>query len=571
MASGQYITATISDIIDNYVNNNTFLPAIQREFVWDTDQICKLFDSLMCGYPISSFLFWKIREEDKKKWVAYEFLRDVDKHDIHNKEANLDGINKDIYLVLDGQQRMTSLFTGLKGSYSYFYYRRRTEFLYINLLKPLSQNVNPDELRYGFVYRENAEPYGEEPQLWYKVGDILNHERPRDAKKSIKKQLDGLTEDQIATAEANLEDLHSTIFTTKCINYYEEKTKDYDKVVEIFVRTNTGGVKLEYSDILLSTATAKWRHTNARKEIHSFTDDINQIGSGYRFGKDFVMKGAMYLTDGLPIQYRISSFTRENLEKIEDNWEVIKDALSKTVRLINSFGFNEKNIVSRNAILPIAYYLRNDQHKNYVLSSDKDVVIDKNNIQNWFIINILRNVFGGSSDSTLKACQEILQKSSKTKFPYKELMNHFSLESKLSPAEIENLLRNAYSTRYSFLILSLLYPDRDWMDKSFNEDHIYPKAEFTRAKLIKRGYSESQIKEYLDNYNTILNLQLLDASENKSKNVQPFDTWITSQDAGFKTRYHIPTIPNYDFDHFMDFIKERKKLLVKAFEKISFD
>lgn len=571
MASGQYITATISDIIDNYVNNNTFLPAIQREFVWDTDQICKLFDSLMCGYPISSFLFWKIREEDKKKWVAYEFLRDVDKHDIHNKEANLDGINKDIYLVLDGQQRMTSLFTGLKGSYSYFYYRRRTEFLYINLLKPLSQNVNPDELRYGFVYRENAEPYGEEPQLWYKVGDILNHERPRDAKNSIKKQLDGLTEDQIATAEANLEDLHSTIFTTKCINYYEEKTKDYDKVVEIFVRTNTGGVKLEYSDILLSTATAKWRHTNARKEIHSFTDDINQIGSGYRFGKDFVMKGAMYLTDGLPIQYRISSFTRENLEKIEDNWEVIKDALSKTVRLINSFGFNEKNIVSRNAILPIAYYLRNDQHKNYVLSSDKDVVIDKNNIQNWFIINILRNVFGGSSDSTLKACQEILQKSSKTKFPYKELMNHFSLESKLSPAEIENLLRNAYSTRYSFLILSLLYPDRDWMDKSFNEDHIYPKAEFTRAKLIKRGYSESQIKEYLDNYNTILNLQLLDASENKSKNVQPFDTWITSQDAGFKTRYHIPTIPNYDFDHFMDFIKERKKLLVKAFEKISFD
>lgn len=108
MASGQYITATISDIIDNYVNNNTFLPAIQREFVWDTDQICKLFDSLMCGYPISSFLFWKIREEDKKKWVAYEFLRDVDKQDIHNKEANLDGVNKDIYLVLDGQQRMTS-------------------------------------------------------------------------------------------------------------------------------------------------------------------------------------------------------------------------------------------------------------------------------------------------------------------------------------------------------------------------------------------------------------------------------------------------------------------------------
>ena len=570
MASGQYITATISDIIEGYINNNTFLPAIQREYVWDTDQICKLFDSLMCGYPISSFLFWKIREEDKKKWVAYEFLRDVDKQDIHNKEANLDGVNKDIYLVLDGQQRMTSLYTGLRGSYSYFYYRKRVEYLYINLLKPLSPNVNPDELRYGFAYRENSYPYGQEPQLWYRVGDILNYERPRDAKNSIKKLLEGLTEEQIATAEANLEDLHTTIFTTKCINYYEEKTDDYDKVVEIFVRTNTGGVKLEYSDILLSTATAKWRHTNARKEIHSFTDDLNKTGGGYHFGKDFVMKGAMYLTDGLPIQYRVSSFTRENLEKIEDNWDVIKDALLKAVKLISTFGFNEKNIVSRNAVLPIAYYLRNNPIKNYVLSSEKDVMIDKNNIQNWFIINILRNVFSGSSDATLKASQEILQASSKMEFPYKQLMSRFSLEFKLGPAEIENLLGYNYSTRYSFLILSLLYPDRDWIEKSFNEDHIYPKTEFTYAKLLKRGYPEVKIKEYMENYNTILNLQLLDASENKSKNAQPFDNWITSRDAGFKTRHHIPTIANYDFDHFGDFIKERKKLLVKALEKISF-
>ena len=198
------------------------------------------------------------------------------------------------------------------------------------------------------------------------------------------------------------------------------------------------------------------------------------------------------------------------------------------------------------------------------------MVIDKNNIQTWFIINILRNVFSGSSDATLKASQEILQALSKTEFPYKQLMSRFSLEPKLGTAEIENLLGYTYSTRYSFLILSLLYPDRDGIDKSFNEDHIYPKAEFTYAKLSKRGYPEAKIKEYMENYNTILNLQLLDASENKSKNAQPFDTWITSRDTGFKTRHHIPTIANYDFDHFMDFIEERKKLLVKALGKISF-
>ena len=84
---------------------------------------------------------------------------------------------------------------------------------------------------------------------------------------------------------------------------------------------------MEYSDILLSTATAKWKELNAREEINSFTDEINKIGVGYNFGKDFVMKGAMYLTEDLPIQYKLSSFTQSNLEKIEDHWDTTKDAI----------------------------------------------------------------------------------------------------------------------------------------------------------------------------------------------------------------------------------------------------
>jgi uncharacterized protein with ParB-like and HNH nuclease domain len=377
MASGQYINTTVCDIIDNYINDSTYLPAIQREYVWNTEQICKLFDSLMSGYPISSFLFWRIREEDKKKWTAYEFIRDFDKTALHNKEANFDGVNKDIYLVLDGQQRMTSLHIGLKGSYSYFYYRKRKEFLYINLLSKADKTVSPDELRYTFAFREdNQSNNGNE--YWYKVGEILNHDRPRDAKNAIKNDIVLYSDAEQEIIENNIEDLHNMVHTAKCINFYEEKTDDYDKVVEIFVRTNTGGVKLEYSDILLSTATAKWKRLNARKEIHDFTDAVNKIGTSYRFGKDFVMKGAMYLTEGLPIQYRISSFTRKNLEKIEENWENIKDALTQPVQLLSSYGFTDKNIVSRNAVLPISYYLKKLSVTNFVNSSDSGIVNDKN-------------------------------------------------------------------------------------------------------------------------------------------------------------------------------------------------
>lgn len=569
MASGQYLNTTVSDIIENYVNDSTYLPAIQREYVWSTSQICKLFDSLMCGYPISSFLFWKIREEDKKKWIAYEFIRSFDKTAPHNKEANLDGVNKDVYLVLDGQQRLTSLYIGLKGSYSYFYYRKRKEFLYLNLLRKVDGMVNPDELRYEFAFREDDGSLNPN-EFWYKVGDILNHEKPKDAKKALKESIAHLSEDEQDIIEDNIDDLHNMVHTIKCINFYEEKTDDYDKVVEIFVRTNTGGVKLEYSDILLSTATAKWKNLNARDEIYGFTDSINKIGTSYRFGKDFVMKGAMYLTEGLPIQYRISSFTKANLEKIETNWENIKDALSEAVRLLSTYGFSDKNIVSRNAVLPIAYYLNQCSTSNFVNSSEIEIANDKNNIQKWFILNTIRNTFSGSSDNTLKACQDVLMLNTEGKFPYRKLNERLLLESKLGDAEIENYLWTTYSTRYSFLLLSLLYPDRDWLDKKYNEDHIFPQSEFTRAKLAKRGYSAEKIEEYLKYYNTILNLELLEETENKSKNATPFEQWIISRDSNFKKRHCIPEIECYDFDCFIEFIEARKVLLVERFKNILF-
>ncbi|WP_261521715.1 DUF262 domain-containing protein [Burkholderia multivorans] len=111
-----YNPKTISEVVSEFVNRTTFLPAMQREYVWDTDGIEKLFDSLMGDFPIGVFLFWKIREENKNQWAAYEFIREFDQENPHNKEANLNGINQDIYLVLDGQQRLTSLFLGLKGN-----------------------------------------------------------------------------------------------------------------------------------------------------------------------------------------------------------------------------------------------------------------------------------------------------------------------------------------------------------------------------------------------------------------------------------------------------------------------
>ena len=192
----EYVPVRISDII-RQVNRDIYLPAIQREFVWNTDRIERLFDSIMADFPIGSFLFWRLEQKNKDEWPVYEFIRDFNSEDPHNPPANMAGINKDITLVLDGQQRITSLYIGLKGSYRHFYYRWRKNRLYLNLLKtPIPNEDNPEELTYGFDFREDAEPDGDKPQLWYAVGRILDFDDAEDAKCEMKSQMVGLSEEQ---------------------------------------------------------------------------------------------------------------------------------------------------------------------------------------------------------------------------------------------------------------------------------------------------------------------------------------------------------------------------------------
>lgn len=117
MASGFSTPITIKDAIDNIVSSTYLLPAIQRKFVWSSDKIEKLFDSIMRGYPVNSFMFWEIKDSNIKNSFKFhpflieyrEFFKE-DNPDIDTKS------NSDFFAVIDGQQRLTSIYIGLKGS-----------------------------------------------------------------------------------------------------------------------------------------------------------------------------------------------------------------------------------------------------------------------------------------------------------------------------------------------------------------------------------------------------------------------------------------------------------------------
>lgn len=565
----EYIPTRVSDII-RQVNRDIYLPAIQREFVWGTDRIERLFDSIMADFPIGSFLYWRLDQKNKDEWPVYEFMRDFDSDTPHNQPANMAGITKDIILVLDGQQRITALFIGLKGSFRYFYFRWRKTQLYLNLLKPpVPDDDNPEELTYGFAFRENDEPEGDKSQLWYKVGRILDFEDAEDAKLDMKAQLAALSDSQKENANKLIGRLHNRIHTTLVGNYYQEKSQDYDKVLQEFVRANSAGQPLEYSDLLLATATAKWETLDARSEIHNFTDSINKIGNGYSFGKDFVLKACLYLTENLPIQYKVKNFTRNNLRTIEGNWDKIKESLSLTVRLISRFGFNAKNIVAPLALLPIAFYLMKRNNFAFDTSSNAEDSAAQIAIRKWFIFSTLKNAFGKSTDTTLTRLRELLSVCAPTiQFPADSLYKSLGIEPRLNEAEIERILRFGYQSRYANLVLSLLYPDRYWKDTLFHEDHIFPQSEFQLRLLKKRGYDDTKIQSYISKFNILSNLQLLTDSENLSKNATPFNEWIQTRDVDFRKRHLIPDLTNYGFDLFEEFSNARADLIIRALKAL---
>lgn len=567
----EYIPVRVSDIV-RQVNRDIYLPAIQREFVWGTERIERLFDSVMADFPIGSFLYWRLEQRNKDEWPVYEFIRDFDGESPHNVAANMAGITKDITLVLDGQQRITSLVIGLGGSYRYFYYRWHNTRLFLNLLKPpIANEENPEELTYGFSFREDDQARGPDPQLWYPVRRILDFpDEAEDAKSDMKNHLADLSEEQRDNANRLIGRLHNRVHTTLVGNYYEEKSQDYDKVLQEFVRANSGGLPLEYSDLLLATATAKWKNLDARKEIHEFTDSINEIGGGYNFGKDFVLKACLYLTEPLPIQYKVKNFTQTNLQMIEANWQRIKDSVAVTVRLILRFGFNSKNVVAPLALLPIAFYLMKRGNYSFDMSSAEDDATNQVAIRKWFVLSTLKNAFGSSSDTTLTRLRELLLANPATgPFPAEQLYASLVIERGLADAEIDRLMESGYQGRYTNLVLSLLYPDRDWKNAVFHEDHIFPQAEFQVRALKKRGYDDAKVARYVSRYNRLGNLELLTEGENLSKNATPFESWIKSRDEDFRRRHLIPALSNLGLDTFEEFVTAREGLIKSRLRRLN--
>lgn len=567
---------TIREAIEEIHSRGYLLPAIQRELVWTAEQIEKLFDSLMRDYPIGSFLFWKVSRENTKEYQFYEFLREYHERDKrHNPKANISG-EEDITAILDGQQRLTALYIGLKGTYAYKLPRRRWDSddafpkreLYLNLL---SESKDFD-LKYDFRFstKEEAEEK-DEKTFWFKVGKILDFDpnNPSDLYNFLVDQ--GLSKSRFAGG--CLFKLAQVVNKDSAINYYLERSHDLDKVLNIFIRVNSGGTQLSYSDLLLSIATAQWKQRDAREEITNFVDEINRIGDGFLFNKDFVLKTCLVLSDFKNIEFKAANFNTSNMRDVEEHWEKITKAIKIAVNLVYSFGYTHQTLTSNYAIIPIAYYIfKKDNPENFVLSSRYKN--DRTLIREWLIRALLKRIFGGQPDSVLRPLREVMNKNN-TAFPYINIVERFRGTNRsliFSEDEIRNLLFYKYGQNYTFSVIALLYPNLDYKNR-FHQDHIFPKSFFTSRKLVEKGISEDKHGVFLKNYNYIGNLQLLEGIPNEEKSSKDFKEWleITCPDEqsrkDYMEKHLIPDI-YLDFGNFEEFMERRNDLISNKFKNL---
>jgi len=224
------------------------------------------------------------------------------------------------------------------------------------------------------------------------------------------------------------------------IIYYLEEDQKLDRVLNIFIRVNSGGTQLSYSDLLLSIATAQWKEKDAREEIYNFVDEINKIGDGFLFNKDFVLKTCLVLSDIKDIAFKVDNFNAKNMKKIEEYWSSIKKAIKIAVNLAYSFGYNYQTLTSNYAIIPIAYYvLKRGTPESFVLSSKYKE--DRRLIRDWFLKSLLKKVFGGQPDNVLRPVRKVIRENNDV-FPYPSIIKELRRTNKsliFNEDEIENL------------------------------------------------------------------------------------------------------------------------------------
>jgi len=542
--------------IVSYLNNpdedgGFWLPNIQRPFVWSEDQICRLFDSILRQYPISTLLIWKTKMGVQRRKFIDNFKEE---HRHHLSTFKVPDDDKKKCLVLDGQQRLQSLFIGLRGSYD-------GNELYLNILS--GELAAPDDVRYKFKFldpRAAAFPY-------IRFKDIVfSDDKPR----VIADEITAKGTTPVTTADQDkikdhVDLIRETFFNESGIGYQELDSIDQpnlykeDDVVEIFIRANSGGTRLGKSDLLFSLLTSAWEEADDKMVI--LLDILNM--RGFSFTRDFILKTCLTLL-GQGARYEVAKFRKAGVrEDIEKEWDNIIAATKDVADFVGGSTFIrcDKALSSYLVLIPLVY-LR--YHYPAAWSTKKDVEL-------YLLRSLLAGAFGGTPDQLI---DDIVNKIKDIKiFDVNEVFGVIRSAGRSLELTEERFWAIGYGSENIHLLFNLWYRGFNYTPAFASNmpqiDHVFPQSVLKKVKVPNPNTGKMNIMKYRErDRNQLANCMLLTAAENGAggKSDTPPDEWFKDKGEEYLDRHLIPRDPKlWELDRFEDFIEERKKLINSKF------
>jgi Protein of unknown function DUF262/Protein of unknown function (DUF1524) len=558
------IRKIVSYLSDEEAEGGGFwLPNIQRPFVWSEEQIARLFDSIMREYPISTLLVWKTKEEVKHRKFIDNYRRGVKLTDFFvpdNRKSKL--------MVLDGQQRLQSLFIGLKGSYE-------GRELYLDVLS--GANASPEDIRFRFAFR----PKDPAQWPWVRFKDIIsitNKLDPQIAQEIAKQSPESLTPSGsekvlLNIARARKEFVGDDIVTFQELDGIDNPdTYKLDDIVEIFIRANSGGTKLGKSDLLFSLLSASW--DDADGEMEALLERLNQ--GGFEYDRDFVLKSCLTVL-GKGARYEVEKFRDgKTKEEIITEWEGIAAAI-KDVRdwvVAKTYIRNGKAMPSYQALIPLIYFRYHHPEKFKTAGG----------LQEYLLRTLITGSFGGSPDNLIDKVVRCIQDAKDFVLP--DVFGVIRADGRSLELTPEVLLDQCYGSRTIHLFFNLWYKDFDYSPASDENgpqvDHIFPQSLLKTVKDINPDSGKRNLLHYrAEQRDQIANCMLLTAEENgfSNKTDTPPVEWFApgrfaskEQRDRYMALHLIPDVPElWQLNNYDEFIKARKTLLKEKFKYMLLD
>ena len=553
---------TIYEAMMHIKDGKYVMPAFQRQFVWSMEQIEKLWDSILLDYPIATFLFWHV-DDNNVTWDTYfcNFLTTV----TFDNRKQADSVNYELTdinvavtdtAILDGQQRLTSLYLSLFGdSFIRQKYARRGNVggTVTKLLIELNKNkLDVDEEEYNSKKYDIkfSEKVGRLSPTQFELRTILQDKFRDDSTrdKAIEDAIANVPADSKEYARKILNKLYQKIFVEKLIRYTEIHDMNQDDALEMFVRFNSGGKALKKSEITMSILEAYW--SSAKTEFGKILVD-----SYAGFGSDFIIRSALMLYGDVVK----STISRKIAEELKNNWTTFKKALKNLESVLKGMKIEVSRFSSSwNVLLPVLYYIYYNP-ESYAENTEA--------IRAYLMRAILFTYFQSGTTSKLQQ-----MKSNINSYDYEitvEMLDQIT-DLRVTDGKIEDILNAEKGSRVAGD--ALYYLCLDWTNKAFKyeQDHLHPYDRFDGNKPV--SVSMEDWRRWRGNRNRLPNLQLLEGRSNGSKSAMPlidyYNDMNAEQQEEFRRQAMIPGGVPLGIEHFEEFYSKRKDILAKRIKAL---